>query len=78
MIRHVREYERIVHTCFKIEMNGPVELSGLMVLRVRYTVLAATSGHPDVNSTRVALLIAPLGGEPDGNGASPKKYSKES
>jgi hypothetical protein len=59
-------------------INGPVELSGLVVLTVRYTVLAATSGHPEVNSTSVALLMAPLGGTPDGSGARPKKYSKES
>lgn len=46
--------------------NGPVELSGLRVLMLRYTVLAATSGQPEVNSTSVALLMTALGAIPDG------------
>jgi hypothetical protein len=29
--------------------NGPVVLSGFIVRTVKYTVLAATSGHPEVN-----------------------------
>ena len=44
---------------------------------VRYTTLAATSAHPDVNSTISAADIASyVGGL--GDGARPKKYSIES
>ncbi len=44
---------------------------------VRYTTLAATSAHPDVNSTTSAADITSyVGGS--GVGASPKKYSIES
>jgi hypothetical protein len=67
-----------LRTCLSVVIKGPVELSGLMVLTVKYTVLAATSGQPEVNSTSVAFVIAALNGLPEGRGASPKKYSMES
>lgn len=51
-----------------------VELSTLIVLTVKYTVLAATSGHPDIKSTIVALVKAPLGGTPLGSGGSPTNH----
>jgi cephalosporin-C deacetylase-like acetyl esterase len=36
-------------TCFRAVTNGPVVLSGFIVRTVKYTVLAATSAHPEVN-----------------------------
>lgn len=65
-------------TCFNVVMYAPVVLSALSVLTVRYTVLAATCAHPDVNSTSVALEKTPLGATPVGSGARPQKYSIES
>jgi len=44
---------------------------------VRYTTLAATSAHPDVNDTISAAEIARYAGG-SGVGTSPKKYSIES
>lgn len=67
-----------MRTCFSVVIYAPTELFAFIVRTVKYTVLAATSGHPEVNWTSVALAMAPLGGTPDGSGASPKKYSIES
>ena len=44
---------------------------------VRYTTLAATSAHPDVNDTTSLAEIAKYAGG-SGVGTSPKKYSIES
>jgi hypothetical protein len=48
----------------------------LWTLIVRYTTLAATSAHPDVNETTSAAEIAKYAGG-SGVGTSPKKYSIE-
>jgi hypothetical protein len=60
--------------CFSVEIYGPIEWSALSVLKVRYTVLAATCTHPEVNSVSVALEMMPLGGTPLGSGTRPQKF----